>query len=111
MNTEKLTIEQIKALADNQIKIKVGVIHLHFESEDALRADADAMRHLPDYPNDLNAMHDVEILMPDELYGKYAKIIEGFYMEKTRGFSSLGAINATARERAEACLMVAQIES
>lgn len=57
---------------------------------------------LPDYFNDLNAIHEAEIIIPDDRWPAYCNRLNGIYFGITRGMSSLGAYAATATQRAEA---------
>jgi hypothetical protein len=54
---------------------------------------------LPDYLNDLNAMHEAEKVLTENQWDKYEVCIE--WMTGARGFRK---INATAAQRAEAFL-------
>lgn len=65
---------------------------------------------LPDYFNDLNPVHDVEMLLNDELYTEYTRVLEAPYAgprgsgEWYEGYDK--AIRAGAPERVEALLRV-----
>lgn len=60
---------------------------------------------LPDYLNDLNEMAEAEAKLSDSEFTEYGKRLQFLYLEKSKGRSSLGAISATASERAEALLV------
>jgi len=68
--------------------------------------------HLPDYCNDLNAMHEAEKLIPMEKQREYAFIVAGMWDElwsdstdtdKANGYWD--ATYTTARQRAEAFVL------
>lgn len=61
---------------------------------------------LPDYPNDLNAMHEAEKSLKgskDEEYSELSEYQEQLYMD-THNVYEIDCIRATARQRAEAFL-------
>lgn len=66
--------------------------------------DINPVAPLPDYLNDLNAMHEAENLLGDEDFNRYVFRLQGLYIEKTKGRTDAGCVSAPARERAEAFL-------
>lgn len=70
---------------------------IHFPSEKQARDDSD----LPDYLNDLNAMHDVEIdyIIPNGLWDDYVTHLKNLMKDGKRFWGQ-----ATAGQRAEAFL-------
>jgi hypothetical protein len=62
---------------------------------------------LPDYLNDLNAMHDAEDTLFGSVYDRYyneiAKLIDPYDSDTAR-FADFAVINSTAAQRAEAFL-------
>jgi hypothetical protein len=60
--------------------------------------------NIPDYLNDLNAMHEAQNKLQDADFGKFVSLLKGEYLERTRGLTSDGCISATAAQRAEALL-------
>lgn len=65
--------------------------------------DAEEMSRVPDYLNDLNAMHEVENTMPEHKWNIYDDILETIV---DAGF----IWNATAAERAEAFVLTMEPE-
>lgn len=60
------------------------------------------LKDLPDYPNDLNAMHEVERTLSEEQYFQYIMVLDCFsFCEKQR---VQWAVSSTATQRAEAFL-------
>ena len=58
----------------------------------------DCLKHLPDYLNDLNAMHEAEKVLKGEQWVKYVRLIGGATQEEK------GRCHATAAQRSEAFL-------
>ncbi len=61
-------------------------------------------QQFPDYPNDLNAMHEAEKRIPDEDFMEYVNRLEGLYLDLSENQSTAGSHCATASQRAEALL-------
>lgn len=65
--------------------------------------------HVPDYPNDLNACHEVEMSLNESQHHQFAafvrKIVPGNYMHE-----SFRAISATALQRTIALILTLQHE-
>lgn len=70
----------------------------------------DGLGYLPDYPNDLNAMHEAVATAPEEVKHTYAVILAGMLWkpEQTRGWldwrNTLAVSEASAAQRSEALL-------
>ena len=69
---------------------------------------ADRLRHIPDYLNDLNAMHEVEkVLTQDQMidYSRHVgKSVTSHLPASRAAWMDFQLINATASQRAEAFL-------
>jgi hypothetical protein len=59
---------------------------------------------LPDYLNDLNAMHEAEKTLTDEQYEKYRQAVVRINFDSTSPVRVMCPITATAAQRAEAFL-------
>lgn len=59
---------------------------------------------VPDYLNDLNAIHKAEQIIPDGKWKGYVNALRNEFLEITNGSTALGAYQATATQRAEAFL-------
>lgn len=59
---------------------------------------------LPDFPADLNAMHEAENVISDEIFHEYIRVLQAMFLEITKGRTYIGAHSATASQRAEAFL-------
>ena len=57
---------------------------------------------IPDYVNDLNAMHEAEKMLADEQIDRFVKFLWEAMMDSPE--SRIGTIHATAAQRAEALL-------
>ena len=75
-----------------------------------VRPDGDPSLHsknsIPDYLNDLNAMHSVEVALDDLVFCRYTYQLKRVIMRTSidEGASDRAVMSATARQRAEACL-------
>ena len=96
MNTEKQRI----AIAEACGKWPSGWPHDYMNQ-------ADRLRHIPDYTQDLNAMHEAEDGLFPQIYDRYVKEIAKRlppYDSNTARFADLAVMNSTAAQRAEAFL-------
>jgi hypothetical protein len=94
---------------------RMGNVHLHgYAPGVEVPADAherdvtaywDKQAHIPDYLNDLNAMHEVEKLLTQEHYDAYADWLWELVDSGTIAYpNKLIVAMATARQKAEAFL-------
>ena len=63
---------------------------------------------IPDYPTDLNAMHEAEKVLTDEQYINYGKalVLAGMGQNRTDAEASRATLSATAAHRAETFLRI-----
>jgi hypothetical protein len=70
-----------------------------------VRTEAIAIKHLPDYPNDLNAMHNAWLTLSDDNKWVFAALLQRVVFKGGGGNSwNYWPSNATASQRAEAFL-------
>lgn len=67
----------------------------------------DLPQRLPDYPNDLNAMHEAEKALTDDEHSRFSDhlgsiLCDGKYYHWSDGGAMRGFVSATAHQRAEA---------
>ena len=116
-----MTLEQVKKLSDEELQIKVAElcgwtsIHPAHDSlfgtrhwPDGQSAEGD---EVPNYPQDLNAMHEAEKTLPTDRIKKYVYQVSKVASNGNPNahlFHVQGAValtTATARQRAEAFVM------
>lgn len=109
----KLTLEQVKALSDEELRVKVaklcgwGEFHNdHYGSGFWTGPSAVDGEDPPDYPHDLNAMHVVEEGMTDAQYDTHWNELVAICVRDGRERMN----SATARQRAEAFVLTMQGE-
>ena len=91
-------------------KLNVMVLHERYIRADVQqRVESVNESHfhlIPDYLNDLNAMHDAEKVLTDEQYRKYGKalVLAGIGQNRTDLEAGRATLSATASQRAEAFL-------
>lgn len=116
----KMIIEKVKKLSNIELNIKVGELcgfkDIYKEVHPAITyfwgARDRGKEMIPDYANDLNAMHRAESLISDELIGDYVnnlRVITGGETPQNWGHLDIRDSwlfgRATARKRAEALIL------
>lgn len=92
-------------MTDEQMRIKIaeacGWIHHHMRPSETERRQKKwrYLSDLPDYLNDLNAMHEAEEVLTNEQWWLFVE-----FLTEIRGGGVALCISATARQRAEAFL-------
>ena len=102
--------EKWKNLTDDQKRIKIAelcgwkvIMPLSIEESCCVISPVGEQRDfIPDYLNDLNAMHDAEVLLKQEDWGTYRQYLD--WWTHSKGW------NANAAQRAEAFILTMETE-
>lgn len=120
-----MTLEEVKALSDEELRIKVaelcgweispfgsGIICFNEELDKQRAPEDDGIRFsLPDYPHDLNACHEMEKAAEvDEYVPTLYEVITGYPLKIMQNQGQAidlmnWVYNATARQRCEAFVL------
>lgn len=135
-----MTLQEIQKLSDDELRIKVAELcgwvrktgnwnyhntstcthrqevgmenarewwHLPGRHHGSSGTDVLKDDRLPNYPRDLNAMHEAEGGLTDKQYDRYC---DALWNQCDGATGKRGAVHSTARQRAEAFVMVMQKE-
>ena len=120
-----MTTEEVKKLTDDELRIRVAELRgykrasmlqpgtglplwehptemVHATDGTPLFPHRVIASNLPNYPQDLNAMHEVEDALTEEQYNRFCDILWNMCGGASGKF---GAIHSTARQRAEAFVL------
>ena len=108
-----MTLKEVQALSDEALRIKVaelcGYVSWCDEYGSGQWEKDDKAQDPPDYPKDLNAMHEVEELMTPPQYKRWNKILKCITVPLntclTIDHQLFKQRHATARQRAEAFVL------
>ena len=110
-----MNLKEIQALGDVELRIKVAKLdgwndrpvlewdHYFLKRVGHRSVEAATYSDLPDYPNDLNAMHEAEKLLTKDQRAEYGPLISRVSGKGQGVWWNL--THATARQRAEAFVL------
>jgi len=121
-----MTLKEVQKLSDEEIRIKVAElcgwhsveIRPYVDTKNPLGVEKGqaiwphTLKRIPNYPQDLNAMHEAEKLLPEDMDTRclYADFLtfttDGIWRDAKRRFE---CATATARQRAEAFALTMEV--
>ena len=122
-----MNLKQVQALSDEELKVKVAELcgwgrrpSKHPQGTGGQWPWVNSAHeclcvyddwNLPSYPRDLNAMHEAEKMIPDLKWDAYfGYVTQDGYWSSEASDASYALLTATARQRAEAFVLVMQNE-